>query len=51
MRLFYSALLWLAEYELIIARSSGRSAASVEALQLDVARWQHALLMLQINAS
>lgn len=49
MKLFYSLLLWLAEFELAIARSTGRNPANVHALQSDVDRWQHALLMLEMN--
>jgi len=50
MRLFYSILLWLAELELAIARSTGRNPAQIPALQADVDRWQHAVLMQDLNA-
>ena len=43
MKVFYSALLWLAEFELAIARSTGRYPANIHALQSDVDRWRHAL--------
>lgn len=49
MRAFYAALLWLAELELAIARSTGRNPASIHALQADVDRWAHALLMQELN--
>lgn len=49
MKLFYSFLLWMAQFELAIARSTGRDPASIQALQSDVDRWQHALLMLELN--
>ena len=49
MKLFYSALLWMAEFELAIARSTGRDPASIHALQTDADRWQHAILMLELN--
>jgi hypothetical protein len=49
MRLFYSALLWFAELELAIARSTGRNPAQIAPLQADVDRWEHALLMLELN--
>jgi hypothetical protein len=50
MRAFYSVLLWLAEFELAIACSTGRNPAQITALQADVDRWEHALLMLELNA-
>lgn len=50
MRFFYSFLLWLTEFDLAIARSTGRNPDHIQALQADRARWQHALLMLEINA-
>lgn len=50
MRLLYSTPLWLAEFELAIARSTGRNPAQLKALADDVDRWQHALLMLELNA-
>ena len=49
MKLVYSFLLWMAEFELAIARSTGRNPVSIHALQADVARWQHALLMQELN--
>lgn len=49
MKLFYTILLWAAEFELAIARSTGRNPDSIYALQSDVDRWQHAMLMCQLN--
>ena len=49
MKAFYSLLLWMAEFELAVARSTGRNPDSIRSLQADVARWQHALLMTEIN--
>ena len=49
MKAFYALLLWLAEFELAIARSTGRNPADIQTLQADVDRWQHALLMTEIN--
>ena len=49
MKIVYSLLLWLAEFELAVARSTGRDPANVQALQADVSRWQHALLMQELN--
>jgi hypothetical protein len=49
MKLFYTLLLWLAEFDLAIARSTGRNPDHIRALQADVDRWQHALLMLELN--
>lgn len=50
MTIFYRFLLAWAEFDLAIARSTGRSPAHVEQLQRDVDRWEHALLMRTINA-
>lgn len=49
MKLFYSALLYLAQFELAIARSTGRNPAGIRALQADADRWQHALIMQELN--
>lgn len=50
MRLFYRFLLVWAEFDLTIAKSTGRDPDHVRQLQRDVERWQHALLMTEINA-
>ena len=49
MKVFYTLLLWLAEFDLAIARSTGRNPDHIRVLLADVARWQHALLMQEIN--
>ena len=49
MKAFYSLLLWMAEFELAVARSTGRNPDNIRALQADVDRWQHALLMQELN--
>lgn len=49
MRIFYAALLFWAEFDLAIARSTGRSPANIEQLQRDVSRWEHALLVTRLN--
>lgn len=43
MRAVYRLLLWLHRRELIVARSTGRRAASIAQLQGDVDRWQRAI--------
>lgn len=49
MRIFYAALLFWSEFDLAIARSTGRSPANIEQLQRDVAKWEHALLVTRLN--
>lgn len=49
MNLLYSVLLAWSEFDLAIAKSTGRSPANIEQLQRDVSRWEHALLMLRLN--
>lgn len=50
MSALYRILLAWAEFDLAIAKSTGRSPANIEQLQKDVAKWEHALLMTRINA-
>lgn len=50
MRFFYAFLLAWSEFDLAIAKATGRDPKHVEQLQRDVEKWQHALLMLEINA-
>lgn len=50
MRFFYAFLLAWSEFDLAIAKATGRDPKHVEQLQRDVEKWQHALLMLRINA-
>ena len=49
MSALYRILLAWAEFDLAIAKSTGRSPANIEQLQRDVDRWEHAILMLEIN--
>jgi hypothetical protein len=41
MRYFYALMVWMSEFELAIARSTGRNPAHVRQLQRDLAYWQH----------
>jgi hypothetical protein len=50
MSALYRILLAWAEFDLAIAKSTGRSPANIEQLQRDVDKWEHALLMTRINA-
>ena len=50
MSILYRFLLCWSEFDLAIARSTGRNPRHVEQVQRDVDRWKHALLMLRINA-
>lgn len=45
-----NCLLAWSEFDLAIAKATGRNPAHIEQLQKDVAKWEHALLMLEINA-
>lgn len=50
MTFFYRILLAWSRFDLAIARSTGRNPSHVEQLQRDCSRWEHALLMLELNA-
>ncbi len=50
MNLLYRVLLAWSEFDLAIAKSTGRSPANIEQLQRDVSRWEHALLVSRLNA-
>ena len=50
MTLLYRALLEWSEFDLAIAKATGASPATIEAYQRDVAKWEHALLILRLNA-
>ena len=50
MSALYRILLAWAEFELSIAKDTGRNPKHIEQLQKDVAKWEHALLMTRINA-
>jgi len=48
--MLYRALLAWSEFDLAIAKATGASPATIEAYQRDVAKWEHALLILRLNA-
>lgn len=50
MSILYRFLLAWSEFDLAIAKATGRDPKHVEQLQRDVEKWEHALLMLEINA-
>ena len=50
MSLFFRFLLAWAEFDLAIAKATGRNPKHIEQLQKDVAKWEHALLILRLNA-
>ena len=50
MTLLYRALLAWSEFDLAIAKATGRNPAHIEQLQRDCAKWEHALLILRLNA-
>lgn len=50
MNMLYRALLAWSEFDLAIAKATGASPATIEAYQRDVAKWEHALLILRLNA-
>ena len=50
MNAFYRLMHAWAEFDLAIAKSTGRNPANIEQLQRDVDKWEHALLMLRLNA-
>lgn len=50
MKYFYAFLLWMTQFELAIARSTGRNPANIEQLQREEEKWQHALLMVELNS-
>lgn len=49
MKPFYAFLLWSTQFELAIALSTGRNPAHIERLQQEESKWQHALLMIEMN--
>ncbi len=49
MAAFYRILLTWSEFDLVIARSTGRDPMHIEQLQKDVAKWEHALLVTRLN--
>ena len=51
MRAFYTLLRAMAEFDLAIARSTGRNPEHIAALSADVARWELALFKLDTSRS
>lgn len=43
MRFFYSFMVWATEFELAIARSTGRNPENINKLQSELQKWQLAL--------
>lgn len=50
MSALYRFLLAWSSLDLDIAKATGASPKTIEAYQRDVDRWEHAILMLRINA-
>ena len=50
MSALYRILLAWAEFDLAIAKATGRNPAHIEQLQRDCDKWEHALLILRLNA-
>jgi hypothetical protein len=42
-------MLWWSRVDLAIAKSTGRNPANIEQLQKEESRWQHELLMVELN--
>lgn len=49
MSALYRILLSWSEFDLAIAKATGRNPKHIEQLQRDIDRWEHAILMLEIN--
>jgi hypothetical protein len=49
MSALYRILLVWSEFDLAIAKATGRNPKHIEQLQRDIDRWEHAILMLEIN--
>lgn len=50
MTAFYRFMLAWSSLDLAIAKATGRNPAHIEQLQRDCDKWEHAILMLRINA-
>jgi len=50
MNILYRFLLAWSEFDLAIAKATGRDPDHIEQLQRDCDKWEHALLILRINA-
>lgn len=48
-RLFYRILLAWSQFDVAIGVATGRASKYVDADRTDVSKWQHALLMLELN--
>jgi hypothetical protein len=49
MKHFYAFMLWMASFELAIARSTGRNPDNIDQLQREESKWQHELTLTEIN--
>lgn len=50
MKTLYRFLLFMTQLELAIAKATGRNPANIEQLQKEESKWQHELLMVELNA-
>lgn len=48
-RVFYRILLFWSRFDVAIGVATGRAQKYVDADRADVSKWQHALLMLELN--
>ena len=48
MRILYTILLWLSEFELVIANSTGRNPNNIKKIKGDIKRWDDALQQLNL---
>lgn len=49
MKLLYRFLLWQAQFDVAIGVATGRNPKIIEADRKAVRRWEHALLMMELN--
>lgn len=49
MKFFYRILLAWAQFDVAIGVATGRASMYIDADRADVSKWQHALLMLELN--
>lgn len=50
MSILYRFLLAWADFDLAIAKATGRNPAHIEQLQREASKWEHALLITRLNA-
>lgn len=50
MTYFYRTMIWLTEFELAIARSTGRNHDNIEQLQRDLSGWELDLFKVQMES-